>query len=167
MSVLDILHWPDARLSMACAAIPEITPEVKDLAADMLETMYAAPGRGLAGPQVGAILRIFVMDTTWKDGVPDPMVFINPIVDGHSDTQVENFEGCLSIPALSVLVSRPNCVHLAWTSLDGAANKQAFEGFAAACIQHEMDHLNGIVTLDHLSAADRAGLLAGYQGIGT
>ena len=85
MSVLEILRWPDPRLMEICPQIAEITPEIETLAADMLETMYAAPGRGLAGPQVGAMVRMFVMDTGWKEGKPDPLVCINPMLQEVSE----------------------------------------------------------------------------------
>jgi peptide deformylase len=154
MSVLSILTWPDPRLSEVCAAIEG--EDVHDLAHAMLETMYAAPGRGLAAPQVGVMRRLFVMDTTWKEGRPDPQVFINPEILEASETLVESEEGCLSIPGVKARVSRPDRVHMVWTALDGARVSQVFTGFAAACVQHEMDHLNGIVTLDRVSPEDRA-----------
>ncbi len=163
MSVLPIVKWPDPRLAEICVPIGEITPEIEQLAADMLETMYAAPGRGLAGPQVGVMRRIFVMDAGWKDGRPDPIVCLNPMLQEVSEERVSSSEGCLSIPGVSAEVSRPAQVQMVWTGLNGARYVQSFEGFAAVCVQHEMDHLDGIVVFDHLGAEDRDALIAEYK----
>jgi peptide deformylase len=164
MSVREIVQWPDARLTEICAPVEAITPEIEALAADMLETMYAAPGRGLAGPQVGAMVRVFVMDTGWKEGKPDPLVCINPMLMEVSEERVSNAEGCLSIPGVSAEVSRPSQVQMVWTGLNGGRYVQSFSGFAAACVQHEIDHLDGVVTFDHLDADTRAALEAEYAG---
>lgn len=163
MSVRDILRWPDPRLREVCAPVASITPQIEALAADdMLETMYAASGRGLAGPQVGAMLRMFVMDVGWKEGKPDPLVCINPMLHNVSEERATHSEGCLSIPGVSADVSRPAQVQMAWTGLNGARFDQSFSGFAAACVQHEMDHLDGVVTFDHLDVALRMRLEAEY-----
>jgi len=162
MSVLDIVHWPDPRLAEICPQIAEITPEIEALAADMLETMYAAKGRGLAAPQVGAMLRIFVMDTGWKEGKSDPLVCINPMLQEVSEERATLEEGCLSILGVTAEVSRPAQVQMMWTGLNGGRYVQSFGGFAAACVQHELDHLDGVVTFDHLDAQTRAKLEAEY-----
>ena len=162
MSVRPIVQWPDARLTETCVAVEAITPEIETLAADMLETMYAAPGRGLAGPQVGAIVRVFVMDVGWKEGKSDPLVCINPMLMEVSEERARNSEGCLSIPGVSAEISRPAQVQMVWTGLNGGRFVQSFSGFAAACVQHEIDHLDGIVTFDHLDAETRATLEAEY-----
>lgn len=153
MGVLPILTWPDPRLCAVCAPV---VSDMGALAADMLETMYAAPGRGLAAPQVGVLLRLFVMDAKWKEGSPAPQVFLNPRIIWRSDTLVAGPEGCLSLPGLSTPVARPDRLRLIWTDLDGAEQDQSFDGFAAICIQHECDHLDGILTIDHLKADERA-----------
>ena len=155
MTVRDLVLWPDPRLRQVCAPIAAVTPEIETLAEDLLETMYDAPGRGLAGPQVGAMLRIFVMDTGWKDGEPCPMVFLNPEIETRSKAVAETSEGCLSLPGLSVSVTRPAEVTLRWMDLSGARKTGRFSGFAAACVQHELDHLDGVVTLDHLAPDTR------------
>lgn len=162
MTVRPIVQWPDVRLTETCVAIEAITPEIEALAADMLETMYTAPGRGLAGPQVGAMVRIFVMDVGWKEGKSDPLVCINPMLMEVSEERVSNAEGCLSIPGVSAEISRPAQVQMVWTGLNGGRFVQSFSGFAAACVQHEIDHLDGIVTFDHLDAETRATLEAEY-----
>lgn len=150
MSVLPILIWPDPRLCETCVVVGRVSGAVRALAADMLETMYAAPGRGLAAPQVGAMLRLFVMDATWKDGVFDPVVVIDPVVLWQSDQRATGPEGCLSIPGVVAEVERAVALRLGWTGLDGTAQEAELTGFAAICAQHEIDHLDGIVTLDHL-----------------
>ncbi len=160
MAVLPILHWPDPRLATVCAPVGEVTPEVRALAADMLETMYAAPGRGLAGPQVGAMLRLFVMDAWWKDGPHDPQVIIDPEVVWLSGDRAEGPEGCLSIPGVLAPVERAVALQLGWTTLDGERVEAELKGFVAICVQHELDHLDGIVTLDRLTPEVRAMVLA-------
>ncbi|WP_343080166.1 peptide deformylase [Ostreiculturibacter nitratireducens] len=162
MAVLPILRWPDPRLSQVCAGVGAITEDVRSLAADMLETMYAAPGRGLAGPQVGAMLRIFVMDTTWKEGSPAPRVLVNPVLEWASDRLATGPEGCLSIPGVTAEVTRPAEVRMRWTGLDGREAVETLAGFAAICAQHELDHLDGIVTFDRVAPDLRARLETEY-----
>ncbi|WP_298839770.1 peptide deformylase [uncultured Roseobacter sp.] len=163
MSVLPILCWPDPRLSVVCDAVSSVTAEMQDLADDMLETMYAAPGRGLAAPQVGHLLRLFVMDVTWKEGAPAPQFFFNPVIADASDTMATHSEGCLSIPGVTAEVARPDRVRLTWTDRAGVTDTAWFEGFAAACVQHELDHLNGRVTLDHLEPSVRVRTVEAYE----
>ena len=160
MAVLPILVWPDARLSAVCAPV---SGDVRGFAADMLETMYDAIGRGLAAPQIGALHRMFVMDVTWKTGILAPQVFVNPQIVWRSDDLVDGPEGCLSLPGLSVTVGRSDRLRLRWDDLDSNSQEQDFDGFAAICIQHECDHLDGILTVDHLAPADRADALKSLQ----
>lgn len=161
MARLDILRWPDPRLSMRCAEIG--AEDVTALARDMLDTMYAAPGRGLAAPQVGVLKRIFVMDVTWKEGVKAPYICIDPVLRDHSDQRVTGPEGCLSIPGLSLEVDRAAEVVLDWTGLDGTRRSERLTGFAAICAQHEMDHLDGIVTFDRLAPEARVAAEREYR----
>lgn len=163
MALLPILRWPDPRLAQRCVPVGAITDDIRSLAADMLATMYAAPGRGLAGPQVGAMLRLFVMDVTWKTGTPSPEVFINPELVWLSPETAEAPEGCLSIPGITALVTRPTSVQICWTALDGTARRETLTGFAATCAQHEYDHLDGRVTFDRLTPEARAILEAEYR----
>lgn len=165
MAVLPILLWPDPRLRVVCAPVPEITSQIERLAEDMLETMYDAPGRGLAAPQVGVMQRLFVMDATWKEGHPDPIVFVNPLIEKTSQDRASNAEGCLSIPGITTEISRPARVKLSWTGLSGARFVQVFDGFAAVCVQHEADHLDGWVTFDYLSPEARARAEAEYEAL--
>ena len=153
--ILPILRWPDPLLSQPCAPAV-LSEDLRALAADMLETMYAAPGRGLAAPQVGRLVRLFVMDTTWKEGARAPVVCVNPEILWLSDTRAVGPEGCLSIPGPTTMVERAEAVRMRWTDLDGAVREAELTGFAAICAQHEYDHLDGVLTLDRLSAEARA-----------
>jgi len=163
MSVLDIVLWPNPLLIETCVQIDEVTDEIRTLAQDMLDTMYAAKGRGLAASQVGALHRLFVMDVGWKEGKSDPLICINPMLSEIGEERASMEEGCLSIPGVLADVNRPSQVQLVWSSLEGARYVQSFEGFGAACVQHELDHLDGIVTFDHLGADVRADLIAEYK----
>ncbi|MEM7489117.1 MAG: peptide deformylase [Pseudomonadota bacterium] len=147
--IRPVLLHPDPRLRQSCA--PSIGPAAA-LARDMLDTMYAALGRGLAAPQIGVLSRLFVMDTTWKEGLPDPRVFVNPEIAAAEGEQV-NEERCLSIPETPRRVARPRRIVLTFDGPDGHRRDEAFEGFAAACICHEVDHLDGVLILDHPEAA--------------
>lgn len=161
MSVLPLVFYPDKRLAQPCAAVGD--EDLSGLIANMFETMYAAPGRGLAGPQVGVMKRIFVMDCTWKEGAKTPIAFLDPEIIAASAEKDTLDEGCLSIPGLMVPVVRPTEITVRWKDAHGTAQEQSFDGFEARCIQHEMDHLDGRVTLDHLSEAARADILKGYE----
>jgi peptide deformylase len=158
MAVLPILRWPDARLTTVCAPV---SGDVAGLAGDLLDTMYAAPGRGLAAPQVGVLLRVFVMDAGWRAGAPAPEVCINPEVLWQSAERASGAEGCLSIPGPAPEVVRATAVRLAWTDLAGARQERLLTGFEAICAQHEIDHLDGILMLDRLGAAARDAAIAG------
>ncbi len=155
MALLPILTWPDPRLSQPCLPVGRCDADLRGLAQDMLDTMYAAPGRGLAAPQVGVMLRLFVMDPTWKEGQPAPVVCVNPAILWRSADTALGPEVCLSIPGVSAGVARATAIDLGWTDLDGAPQHARLTGFAAICAQHEYDHLDGILTLDHLGAEAR------------
>ncbi|WP_071674549.1 peptide deformylase [Nioella nitratireducens] len=161
MSILPILHWPDPRLSEVCAPV---TGDVAALAADMLDTMYDAKGRGLAAPQVGHMIRLFVMDVGWKEGAPDPVVMINPEVAPAAEGSVWGQEACLSIPGVAAELCRPGHVRVHWTDLEGARHDGVMTGFAARCVQHELDHLDGLVIFDRLSPERRKDLENAYGG---
>ena len=149
MALRTIRLVPDPVLRETCAAVTRFDVDLQVLTDDMLETMYAAPGRGLAAPQIGVTQRVFVMDATWKDGTPAPQVFVNPQITAASEDQVAQEEGCLSIPDRFVEVARPAAVTMTWQGLDGAAKSAEFTGFSAACVQHELDHLNGVLCTDY------------------
>ena len=160
MAVLPILRWPDPRLTTPCDKVV-LDDATRRLAADMFDTMYAAPGRGLAAPQVGALLRLFVMDTTWKDGTRNPVAMVNPRILWRSEDHATGPEGCLSLPGPLTEISRPREIDITWTDLEGATHQARLTGFAAVCAQHEYDHLDGILTLDHLSPQARKTAEAG------
>ncbi len=149
-----ILIHPDPRLKKPCEAVGEITPEIAALAADMFETMYDAPGIGLAAPQVGVMLRVLVMDCA-KDGPPEPMVLLNPRVIWASEDLSSYEEGCLSIPDQYAEVKRPASVRVEWMDMDGQTQDRAFEGLWATCVQHEIDHLDGKLFIDYLGPLKR------------
>jgi len=128
----------------------------RKLADDMLETMYEAPGVGLAAPQVGVLSRLFVMDCAKKEDEPDPMVLINPEITWASDEMNVHEEGCLSIPEQFDEVTRPAEVTVRFLDRDGQLQEQTFDGLRATCAQHEIDHLNGKLFIDYLSRMKRA-----------
>ena len=149
MSLLGIRTVPDDILRVICDPIVVFDAALDKLATDMLETMYAAPGRGLAAPQMGRSIRLFVMDETWKEGAPSPTIFVNPEILSVSDALETLDEGCLSIPGELTAVTRPAQVTMRWRAIDGIKQEGTFQGFAAACVQHEIDHLNGILCTDY------------------
>jgi peptide deformylase len=167
MAVLPILAWPDPRLRQTCAAVERFDADLTRLADDMLETMYAAGGRGLAGPQVGAMTRLFVMDNGWKTGTPDPRIFVHPVILETGTEMASREEGCLSIPGCPLVVTRPSRLRLAWSDLAGRDFAGWFEGIDAVVIQHERDHLDGVLILDRVDAAALDGIadrLAALEG---
>jgi peptide deformylase len=155
MSVRHILIHPDPRLKKACAPVAEIDDTVRRLAADMLDTMYDAPGVGLAAPQVGVARRLLVMDCAGKDNPPEPHVLLNPVVAWVSEETNTHEEGCLSIPEIYEDVTRPERVRVRWLGLDGAVQEREFAGLWATCVQHEIDHLDGRLFIDYLSPLKR------------
>jgi len=158
----ELRLWPDQVLSRACAPVDVIDLRLSDVIEDLFDTMYDAKGRGLAGPQIGVLSCVFVVDATWKEGHFDPRVFINPQVVATDGGDVQMDEECLSIPDLPMAVTRPSQVHLRWSDRYGAAMEGRFDGVLGRCIQHEFDHLAGTVIFDHQSAVVRADLEARY-----
>ncbi len=156
MTTRTILIHPDPRLKKRCDPVTEITDELRAAAADMLETMYDAPGVGLAGPQIGLMSRILVMDCI-KDpeAAPRPMVLLNPEITWSSEDLNTYEEGCLSIPDQYAEVTRPAEVRVRWLGLDGATQEEHFKGLWATCVQHEIDHLNGRLFIDYLTPLKR------------
>ncbi len=130
----------------------------------MLASMYSASGRGLAAPQVGFMLRVFVMDVTWKEGTPSPRVMVNPHILWRSTDVTTGPEGCLSIPGVIVDVERARSVRMAWTDEMGRDHQETLTGFAAVCAQHEFDHLDGLVTFDRLSIDKRRAIEEAFLG---
>lgn len=149
MAVLPIVQYPNVALSSRAEPVTEFNEELKQLAADMTETMYAAPGVGLAANQVGVLKRIVVIDVSEdKSGLK---VLVNPSVVEHSDTLKDYEEGCLSLKGLYEHVKRPDHVRARAQDLDGNPVEFEAEGILAVCVQHEIDHLDGVVFIDHLS----------------
>jgi peptide deformylase len=156
MTLRPILIHPDPRLRKACAPVTEFDARLRALADDLLQTMYDAPGVGLAAPQVGVLKRVFVMDCAGKDATPEPMVLVNPEVTWASEELRTHEEGCLSIPEIYEDVMRPDRVRIAWQDPDGARHEAEFDGLWATCAQHEIDHLKGRLFIDYLGAVKRA-----------
>ncbi len=159
MAVHKIVEIPDPRLRTISTPVAAVDDDVRALIDDMFDTMYASRGIGLAAIQIGVAKRILVMDLQEEDedGKPvrEPRVFINPeIVETADDSNIYN-EGCLSVPDQYAEVERPATCRVRWLDETGAAHDEQLEGLLATCIQHEMDHLEGIIFIDHLSRLKR------------
>jgi peptide deformylase len=163
MAKREILVLPDARLRAIAEPIEKVDAEVKKLAKDMLDTMYDAPGIGLAGPQIGAMKRIVVMDLAKEGEKPDPIVMINPEILKYSDETITSEEGCLSIPEIYYDVERPAEVTVKYTDLDGKEVEREAKDRLAICIQHELDHLDGVLYIDYLSRLKRDRVVKKFQ----
>jgi peptide deformylase len=160
MAIRRIYETPDPVLRQISRPVETFDDELKTLVGDMLETMYEAPGIGLAAVQVGVPIRLLVIDLQEpeeEDGEPvrDPRVFINPEILWHSDAEVPYTEGCLSVPEQYAEVMRPDKIRARWQDVDGKTHEQEIDGLLAVCLQHEMDHLNGVLFIDHLSRLKR------------
>ena len=165
MSLLPIIEVPDPLLRAPSAAIEAIDSDVERLVADMFETMYQAPGIGLAAVQVAVPRRLLIIDLQEPDPVPEgeeegppvkrPHVFINPEILDRSDARKTYNEGCLSIPDQYAEIERPDSVRARWLDEHGKTREGEFDGLMSVCLQHEVDHLNGILFIDHLSRLKR------------
>jgi peptide deformylase len=155
MALRDILTVPDARLKLVSQDVETVDDGLRALMDDMLETMYAAPGIGLAAIQVGEPKRVIVMDLAREGEDPQPRYFVNPKILWASEDTLPYEEGCLSVPEIFDEVERPARVKLSYLNYQGEAVEEDAEGLYAVCIQHEMDHLNGVLFIDHLSRLKR------------
>src|SRR6478672_9561194 len=160
MAIRPIFETPDPVLRQISKPVETFDAELKTLVADMLETMYDAPGIGLAAVQVGVPIRLLVIDLQEPEeegGEPvrDPRVFINPEILWHSDEEVPYTEGCLSVPEQYAEVMRPDRIRARWRDVEGKSYEEEIDGLLAVCLQHEMDHLNGVLFIDHLSRLKR------------
>ena len=162
MTVLTILEVPDPGLRAVAAPVAKVDDAVRAIVADMFDTMYDARGIGLAATQVGILQRIVVIDLQERESedeppkpVRDPHVFINPELTWVSDEYAIYNEGCLSIPEQYAEVERPARCRVRWLDDKGASHEQEFDGLMATCIQHEIDHLNGVLFIDHISRLKR------------
>ncbi|MFM5924420.1 MAG: peptide deformylase [Novosphingobium sp.] len=174
MAIREILEVPDPRLKVVSDPVTAFDAELKTLVDDMFETMYDAPGIGLAAIQVGVPLRVLVIDLQPDDPDADPLpcdhdghhhhhqptkkeprVFINPEILDPSEDHAVYQEGCLSVPEIYADVERPARIRARWQDIDGTVHEEVMEGLLATCLQHEMDHLEGVLFIDHLSRLKR------------
>ena len=155
MSLRPILLHPDPRLKKVADPVAAVTPELLALADDMLETMYDAPGIGLAAPQIGLGKRLIVLDCEKDEGASRPLVMFNPEITWSSEARNVYEEGCLSIPEQYAEVTRPASVEVAWIDRNGAEQREKFDGLWATCVQHEIDHLDGKLFIDYLGPIKR------------
>ena len=164
MARLPIIEFPDPRLRTVARPVREVDTRIRQLIDDMFETMYEAPGIGLAAIQVGVPKRLLVIDlqepeVEGGDPVKDPKVFINPELYDLSDSEVPYNEGCLSVPDQYAEVDRPDRIRARWLDENGVAHDEEIDGMLAVCLQHEMDHLEGVLFIDHLSRLKREMIL--------
>jgi peptide deformylase len=163
MAILRIYETPDPVLRQISSPVEKVDDELRALVADMFETMYEAPGIGLAAVQVGVPKRLLVMDLQEPENpddpespvVKEPRVFINPEILSHSDQEVPYLEGCLSVPDQYAEVMRPDRIRARWLDEQGEKHEEDLDGLLAVCLQHEMDHLEGVLFIDHLSKLKR------------
>ncbi len=163
MSKLDILLIPDQRLKQVCEPITTVDEEIKRLLDDMLETMYEAPGIGLAAPQVGRLIRAVTIDISRENEPKEPHFFLNPRIVWSSEEMSTYQEGCLSIPDYYEDVERPASVRVEYTDRNGKDQEILAEGLLATCLQHEIDHLNGVLFIDHISRLKRERVWKKFQ----
>ncbi|AJD50179.1 peptide deformylase [Thalassospira xiamenensis M-5 = DSM 17429] len=163
MALRDILIVPDPRLKQECEEVAQVNDEIRELLDDMLETMYAAPGIGLAAPQIGVMKRVVVMDVSDDKEKPQPLKLVNPEIIWESEDTSVYQEGCLSIPEQYADVERPAEVGLRYLDENGKEHEIEADGLLATCIQHELDHLDGILFTDYLSALKRNMILKKVQ----
>ena len=155
MALLPILVAPDPRLKKTSAPVKQVDTGVRKLMDDMLETMYQAPGIGLAAPQVGVLKRVIVLDIAREGEEPQPLRLANPEVVWVSDEDVTYNEGCLSVPEHYADVARPGACRVRYLDYDNREQEIAAEGLLATCLQHEIDHLDGVLFIDHLTSLKR------------
>jgi len=155
MALRDIIVLPDARLRLVSEPVKAVDAEIRALVDDMFETMYAAPGIGLAAIQVGVPRRVVTIDLAKKEEPPQPLVFINPEIVSAAEEKSVYEEGCLSIPEYYEEVTRPVAVKVKFLDRDGKAQEIDASGLLATCLQHEIDHLNGVLFIDHISKLKR------------
>ncbi len=159
MATLPILIYPDPILTKVAREVARVDDSIRTLARNMLETMYDAPGIGLAAPQVGSGLRVVVMDCAGREAEPAPRVLVNPAIIASGEERGTDSEGCLSLPGLTADIERVSTIRARYCALDGTIEEEEFEGLWARCLQHEIDHLDGRLFVDHLSRLKRHVLL--------
>jgi len=155
MALLPIITAPDPRLKLVASRVDAVDDGVRRLMDDMLETMYEAPGVGLAAPQVGVSKRVIVADVARSGEAPQPMLMANPEIIEASQEQVVFEEGCLSLPEHFADVKRHERIRIRYLDRENEIREQDVEGFLATCVQHEIDHLDGVLFVDHISGLKR------------
>ncbi len=155
MAVREIIKLPDKRLRLVSEPVKQVDAGIKKLVDELFQTMYAAPGIGLAAIQIGVAKRVIAMDLSRKEDNHEPQVFINPEIVWTSDETAKYEEGCLSIPDYYEEVERPSAVKVKYLDRDGKAREIHAKGLLATCLQHEIDHTNGVLFIDHLSKLKR------------
>jgi peptide deformylase len=163
MAIRDILILPDKRLRLKSEPVKAVDAALRALVEDMFATMYEAPGIGLAAIQIGVPLRVVTMDLAKKDDPPEPLVFLNPEILASSDETSNYEEGCLSIPEYFEEVERPAAVKVKYLDMDFKPREIEADGLLATCLQHEIDHLNGVMFIDHISKLKRAMVLKKFK----
>ncbi len=163
MAILPLLTAPDPRLKRSAAPVEGVTDEIRVLMQNMLETMYASAGIGLAAPQVNVLKQVIVFDVASANDKREPYFLANPEIIWQSETTVMGEEGCLSLPEQYAEVARPERIRLRYLDKDNTVQEMDADGLAARCIQHEMDHLLGTLFVDHLSALKRGIILRKLQ----
>ncbi len=159
MPILDIIVAPDPCLKRKAKPVDGVDADVRKLMGDMLETMHSAPGIGLASVQVGDLRRVIVVDVSKEDEDPDPICMANPELVWTSDEESLHEEGCLSLPEHYAEVERPDSIRVCYLDENGEIQERDAAGMLATCIQHEMDHLDGVLFVDHISALKRSMIL--------
>ncbi len=163
MTIKPLVIIPDSKLRLVSEPVKEITSEIRRLADDMLETMYDAPGVGLAAIQIGVPVRMVTMDVSKTEDERQPMVLINPEILWASEEKRVYEEGCLSIPEYYEEVERPDRVRFRYMDLNGETIEQDADGLLATCVQHEIDHLNGVLFIDYLSKLKRDRVMTKFK----
>jgi peptide deformylase len=163
MALLPIITAPDPRLKIQAKPVAKVDAKVRRLMDDMLETMYDAPGIGLAAPQIGELRRVIVLDIDREDLKTGQILMANPEIIEASDEDATYEEGCLSVPEIYDEVERPAQVKIKYLDYDGQAHEEVADGLFAVCIQHEMDHLEGVLFIDYLSRLKRDRVLKKFQ----
>jgi peptide deformylase len=159
MALLPIITAPDPRLKLKAKPVAQVDAEVRRLMDDMLETMYAAPGIGLAAPQVGVARRVIVVDAAREGEEPQPLRIANPEILWRSDELATYSEGCLSLPEHYADVERPAAIKLRYLDYQNEIREVELTGLLSTCVQHEMDHLEGVLFVDHISPLKRSIIL--------
>jgi peptide deformylase len=163
MSKLDIITLPDLRLKQSSEVVGSVDGSIRKLLDDMLETMYAAPGIGLAAVQIGVMKRVVTIDVSKEEDKREPLFLVNPEIVWSSEERSTYEEGCLSIPDYYEEVERPAKVRVRYLDRQGEAREMEADGLLATCVQHEIDHLDGVLFIDYLSKLKRDRVVKKFQ----